>query len=251
LPVIIAIVLSLVCTHHARAQYEETDTVEVIAPPVVTYDSDDDYGTPREELPPELREVPDTTVSKLKKEKDFEYANDDEYLDKPQVMQDDTNTGRNYQQFRFGPAARTILYILLIGFFVFLIYRLIVVNNLYLFRKNKTLAVDDEVVEEEISEDSIDDRIRRAAGEKDYRTAVRYLYLKGLHLLRDKGWIRYHAQATNHDYVYQVNQYPVAEDFRFLTRIYDYVWYGEFAVSEDQFARLQTDFQRFYQALKR
>lgn len=235
-----------------QAQEDPVDTlIEVAEPPVQSYDKDDDYNTANQALPPELRKVPDSTVSRLKRDKAFAYANDDAYLEKeiPGQESDESAWDGGYQFFS-SLGVRIMMYVLLAAFLIFVIYRIIVVNNLYFISSRKKLVHDDDGVEEDITDENIDERIRRAAGAGDYRTAIRYSYIKGLRLLNEKGWIRLHAQATNHDYVYQVSKYPVAGDFNFLTRVYDYVWYGEFAVNNEQYARLQTDFQKFYLAIK-
>jgi hypothetical protein len=231
-------------------QAQDDPVEETIAPPVQSYDKDDDYNTGNKELPPELRKVPDSTVRRLKQEKAFAYANDDAYLEKDKpVTEEEADTWDGFYQFFSSGAVKVLLYILLGLFFLFVIYRIIVVNNLYFISSKKKLIHEDGG-EEEITDENIDEKIRAAAGTGDYRTAVRFSYIKGLRLLNDKGWIRLHTQATNHDYMYQVSKYPVAGDFNFLTRVYDYVWYGEFAVTGDQYARLQTDFQNFYKAVK-
>lgn len=240
-----------VCTP-LQAQEDQADTlIEVAEPPVQSFDEDDDYNNANQALPPELRKVPDSTVRRLKRDKAFAYANDDAYLEKEeQGKERETSTWDGAYKFFSSDAVRVLMYILLGMFLIFVIYRIIVVNNLYFVSSRKKLIHDDDGGEEDISDENIDEKIRKAAGAEDYRTAIRYSYIKGLRLLNDKGWIRMHAQATNHDYIYQVSKYPVAGDFNFLTRVYDYVWYGEFAVNNEQYARLQTDFQKFYLAIK-
>ena len=177
--------------------------------------------------------------------------NGDEYLQKEEKKKKrDTSAWDGAYEFFSSGAVSVLMYVLLALFLIFVIYRIIVVNNLYFISSKKKLIHDDDGSEEDITDENIDEKIRSAAGAADYRTAIRYSYIKGLRLLNDKGWIRLHAQATNHDYMYQVSKYPVAGDFNFLTRVYDYVWYGEFAVNNEQYARLQTDFQKFYSAIK-
>jgi hypothetical protein len=200
---------------------------------------------------PSVRKVSETVVDSLKRDEDFAYANDDSYLkQKKEEEKPRSSFWDGFNSFFKGGTVRTITYILLIAFFLFVIYRIIIVNNLFLFISSKKIRTDDEQEEEDFRDENLDDKINKAIREKDYRSAIRFQYLKGLRLLNDKGWIRYHAQATNHDYVYQLSQHPVAGDFRFLTQVYDYVWYGEFALNDEQFTRLQTNFKSFYQVVK-
>jgi hypothetical protein len=204
-----------------------------------------------EEALPSVRTVSAKVVDSLKQDADFAYANDESYLKQKKVEEQPRSSfWDGFNNFFKKDTVRTITYILLIAFFLFVIYRIIIVNNLFLFTSSKKIRTDDEQEDDAISDESLDDKINKAIRDKDYRSAIRYQYLKGLRMLSDRGWIRYHAQATNHDYVYQLSQHPVAGDFRFLTQVYDYVWYGEFALNDEQFTRLQTDFKRFYQVVK-
>jgi hypothetical protein len=251
-PMLIGLLFFFFASSPLQAQEDQVDTlIEVTEPPVQAFDKDDDYNTASQALPPELRKVPDSTVRRLKRDKAFAYANDDALLEKEEQREErQTSTWDGAYRFFSSDAVRVLMYVLLGLFLIFVIYRIIVVNNLYFIPSRKKLVHDDDGGEENISDENIDVKIRNAAAAGDFRTAIRYSYLKGLRLLNDKGWIRMHAQATNHDYLYQVSKYPVAGDFNFLTRVYDYVWYGEFVVNDEQYARLQTEFQKFYLAIK-
>lgn len=253
-PAGIALLLFFFCSFNSVfAQDEEemtTDSTVIVLPP---QESTNDFSSHYEEPAPQLRQVDDSAVNKLKRSKDFAYANDNSLKEEEEkaAVSGYRDPWRGFYDFFDSTLVKTIAYILVIGFLLFVIYRIVVVNNLFLAGRSKRLKEEEgEELEEEITPGNIDDKIRQAIDAKDYRSAIRYLYLKGLQVLDDKGWISYHAQATNHDYVYQVNKFPVAGDFRFLTQVYDYVWYGEFAVNDEQFTRLHSDFQRFYQAVK-
>lgn len=199
---------------------------------------------------PTVRKVSEKVVDSLKRDEDFAYANDDSYLHRGETEDRGSSFWDGFYRFFSGSNVRTVTYILIALFFIFVIYRIIVKNNLFLFYSSKKVRTDDDGEEEDIRDENIDDKISKAIKERDYRSAIRYYYIKGLQLLNNRGLIRYHAQATNHEYVYQLSQHPVAGDFRFLTQVYDFVWYGEFAVNDEQFTRLQSDFKRFYQAVK-
>lgn len=202
-----------------------------------------------------FRTVADSTAMRLKKLEEFAYANDAAYWKKKAEAERTSSSSRkgfwdHFFDFFDAGIVRMLFYGLLIALFLFVIYRVIVVNNLYLTpRSRKLLALDETAGDTELDDEGLAERIRQAITEKDYRLAVRYHYLKTLRSLDDKGWIRYHAQATNHDYMKQVNQHGVAGEFRLLTQVYEYVWYGEFALSEEQFNLVQQHFQNYYHKL--
>lgn len=245
---------------HAQDEPPVVDTaVTAVEAPAAADSEEEDYGEKIRTVlnnPPELRKVPDSTVNSLQKQKDFAYANDPEYWAQEPERQVETRSNSNSKGFWdyfndlfAGKTIRTITYGILIAFFLFVIYRIIVVNRLFLFysgKKAKTAETDEAI---DIEDDNLDEKIQRAVAAKEHRLAVRFMYLKALQLLNDKQWIRYHADGTNHEYVSQMSGHKLATEFGFLTRIYDYMWYGEFTVTEEQFEIVQKNFSHFYNAV--
>jgi hypothetical protein len=241
----------LFCGTLVQAQDEEVmDTI--VAPPV-EYSDDNSEKIEKALAPePEFRQVPDSTIQGLKNRKEFAYANDPGFWKpEPQIQKAPRKGFWDYfHDFFSSDGVRIIVYGLLIAFFVFVVYRIIVVNKLYLFYrsgKTKALAEGDET---DIKDINFDEKIQQALAAGDRRMAVRYMYLKSLKLLNDKQWIRYHADGTNYEYVNQMSGRKLASEFSFLTRIYDYVWYGEFAITPEQFDIVQKNFSHFYNAVK-
>jgi hypothetical protein len=247
----------LFCSALVHAQDEPVvDTVvapDIVAPPVeYTGDHDEKMEKVAEPAAPEFRQVPDTAIQKLKNRKEFAYANDPEFWKPEPKIQNAPRKGfwDHFYDFFSSDGVKTIVYILVIAFFAFIIYRIVVVNKLYLFyRSGKTKAVL-EGEESDIQDINFDEKIQQAMAARDHRMAVRYMYLKSLKLLNDKQWIRYHADGTNFEYVNQMSGRKLATEFSFLTRIYDYVWYGEFAVTQEQFDIVHKNFSHFYNAVK-
>src|SRR5687768_12168571 len=241
---------------YAQDDYEDTDTTGIAVAPVLEEEhiayqekkSREGAGTE----PPVFRQVPDSVTNRLKKQKDFAYANDAAYW--AREPESDEEPKRGFWDYFYGffsqMGVRMLMYGLLIAFFLFIIYRVIVVNNLYLFYRSKKTKnqINDE--EGNIEDENLDEKINKAIDQKEHRLAVRYMYLKALRLLNDRQWIRFHTQATNYEYVHQMSGHKMGEEFRFLTRIYDYVWYGEFTLNNEQFDVVHKNFLHFYNAVK-
>ncbi len=87
--------------------------------------------------------------------------------------------------------------------------------------------------------------IEEAVGQRSYRLAVRLLYLQTLKRLTDAEQIRYKPDKTNRQYVYELANSPLQADFEGLTRQFEFVWYGDLPVDEDQFRSVRQDFQAF------
>jgi len=273
LPLIGCLLILLTWSPLLQAQTAEIDSVlEEISAPPVEEENNGPNGKINLSDPLEFRAVPDSTVHRFQKDDDFAYANDPEYWagereqeikrkreqekrDREKRIRLQETQGYKkgfwdyFNDFFSGSAIRNITYIALITFFLFVIYRLIVVNKLFLFysAKKAKAEVGGEAVD--IKDDNLDERIKNAVDARQLRLAVRFMYLKTLQLLNDKQWIRYHADATNYEYVNQMSKHKLGTEFGFLTRIYDYVWYGEFTLTDEQFEIVYKNFSHFYNAL--
>jgi hypothetical protein len=257
-PFVLCTAFLLCCAPLVQAQDDEVvvDSAVVEAPAV---EFGDDNGALKlgtmQQQEPEFRKVPDSAIQSLKSRKEFSYANDPKAWERdpePQVETKSNSKGfwHYFYQFFSVKTIRRFTYGILIAFFVFVIYRIIVVNKLFLFhtfRKAKLAAETEDAGD--ITATNLDEKIRQMISANDHRMAVRYMYLKALQLLSEKQWIRYHADGTNYEYVNQMNGRKLANEFGFLTRVYDYVWYGEFAITGEQFDTVHKNFSHFYNAL--
>ena len=194
----------------------------------------------------EVRTVPDSVVEKMKKDKDFAYANDMSYWVR-QAPRDRNWLDRMMSALSRSVALKFMLYALLTAAIIFGLYQVMVVNNFFILsRTKKTRNAKGETVEVSVNE-NLDQKINEAINSKSYRHAIRYMYLKTLKVLSDNNLITLHAKSTNQDYVRQLYNYDNLGQFRQLTRIYEYVWYGEFDPTEIQFDIIKTNFNRFNQ----
>ncbi len=82
--------------------------------------------------------------------------------------------------------------------------------------------------------------IAQAIQEKDYRLAVRFYYLQILQKLTDKELIVWQQEKTNEDFIREIAQLKFASDFTEITRLYDFVWYGNFEINEPEFLKITT-----------
>ena len=137
-----------------------------------------------------------------------------------------------------------IFWILAIGLFVYLVYRLFLSNSSFLSRSRKNIASDIAVIDEENASDP-DSPLRNAIRNGNYRLAVRYLYLQSLQRLSEKKFIEINTNKTNYEYVMEVRRHKFANEFASLTLQYEYVWYGEYPVDEKLFEQIQGSFTQF------
>ena len=137
-----------------------------------------------------------------------------------------------------------IFWIIAIGLFGYLVYRLFLSNSSFLSRNRKNIASDIAVIEEENASDP-DALLRNAIKSGNYRLAVRFLYLQSLKRLSEKKFIEINTNKTNYEYVSEIRRHKFANEFASLTLQYEYVWYGEYPVDERLFEQIQDGFTQF------
>ena len=198
---------------------------------------------------PSLRTLPDSTVRRWQRDPDFAYANDPAYWKTrpPQSNSFAVALGR----FLSSRGFRYTVLILLGALLLFAIVRIAMENNVSLFYRRRPGKKDGagEDMDGLPPAEDLDERIQFFLKAGDRRQVTRYLYLKTLHLLSDRGLIHWHVEATNHDYLRELKGTPTEAPFRFLTRAYEMVWYGEFILSEPSFLRLHEHFTDLYKTL--
>lgn len=130
--------------------------------------------------------------------------------------------------------------------FYFLIHLVISKEGNLLFgKRNKNTETYGEVFEENIHEINFPKNIAEFEIRGDYRSAIRYHFLFVLKKLSDKNLIDWNPEKTNKDYRNELVKYPLGKVFDELSRIFDYVWYGEFQVNVHNYQRLKQPYENF------
>ncbi len=134
-------------------------------------------------------------------------------------------------------------YLIIFAILVFVIWLFYKLNPGATFFKSKEKpAVFFSEEEEIIKSKNIKKLIEKALAKKDFRLAVRYYYLLVLKKLTDAELIHYEFDKTNSDYFSEITSEKINTGFRKVTVLYDYIWYGSFAVTEEDFLKAQKTF---------
>ena len=145
---------------------------------------------------------------------------------------------------------KVFLWILAIGVAVFVILRIVGMEKVMWLVKGRKEAPLNFVSEDtDIYAINFNEAIEDAISKKEFRLAIRLLYLKSLRQLADKNLIHWKINKTNVDYSAELSRTNFADSFNLITRIYEFAWYGEFAVDEDAFRQAQLLFNQFQQKL--
>jgi uncharacterized membrane protein len=139
---------------------------------------------------------------------------------------------------------------ILLAFIIFLIVK--VVDKRGASGKSRIVASRDysfEELEENLKELDLDDYLRKALSQEDYRAAVRLYYLKVIQQLDQLALIQWKRDKTNRDYLRELSTHPKNSHFQRLTINYEYVWYGDVSLSVQQFEAIEPSFKEFMNAL--
>lgn len=240
---------------HSQIKQEEIDSVtQILSPP----DEENDLSTDEEEtfypdtLKQNFRSVVYDSIQAINDDKGFYYKRYMDSLLRAAVVkrtkpERDVNlSGEGFFNSLFG----IIFWIVAIGLFGYLVYRLFLSNSALFSRRRKNISSDIEVA---LQEDSNDPEVllRNAIRNGNYRLAVRFLYLQVLNKLAERKIIEITSNKTNYEYVTEVRKHKFANEFASLTLKYEYVWYGEYPVDEKLFTQIQGSFVQFNKNLSR
>ena len=143
-----------------------------------------------------------------------------------------------------------ILWTFVICFVGFILYQLFLSEGGFRRRSKKAKDIVAEVEEEIITPESdFDGLIRQALQNGNYRQAVRYQYLRTLHLLAGKNLVNLAPDKTNFQYVTEIGNADLRQAFAGLTLNYEYVWYGEFDIDKNIYEKIETNFRLLNQKI--
>jgi len=137
-----------------------------------------------------------------------------------------------------------IVLFLLIKFFLKVNSNAIISNT-----SNKAVVsiTEDEAL---IKNKNLSNFIQKAIAQKNYRLAVRYYYLLLLQQLEVKELIIWEQQKTNDDYIHEISETNLKSSFSKVTRLYDFVWYGNFEINELEFGSVEAEFEQIKNLIK-
>lgn len=109
----------------------------------------------------------------------------------------------------------------------------------------ETAAIYFSEEEKIVKSQDIQKLISEAVKNNDFRLAVRYYFLYSLQKLNERELIHYKADKTNAEYQSEIASKDLKFGFGQITRIYEFIWYGDFHVSKEEFKRAESVFLKF------
>lgn len=127
---------------------------------------------------------------------------------------------------------------------LFYIIRALIQKDMYWLFKKKGRKIDVPVDDIELNLTTVNflSLLEKTINEKQYRLSIRYYYLWLLQRLQDQQQIVWNIEKTNADYLNEIKDTKLKEDFTYLSYIYNNIWYGEFEITETEFKQAQKSF---------
>ncbi len=173
------------------------------------------------------RRIPQADAQKLANDKDFWYANkpmpgEEPVVDRPWLAN----------------LFRVIFWVLVGAIAVGIV---VVCIRMFAFKGGGRYvhAMPVEEHADNIFEMDFDSSLANAIAVQDYRLATRLLFLKLLRTMADRNIIAYSIEKTNFDYLFELGRSPYFNSFSVVARGYEYVWYGNFNIQQNQFMQLK------------
>lgn len=145
-----------------------------------------------------------------------------------------------------------ILAALLIIFVIYLIVKAILnKEGSWIFGRNsQSTIIDYTEIEKNIHLIDFKKLITKAVENGEKRIATRYYYLWLLKKMSDSSIIEWHPEKTSTEYSYEIKNPEMKENFNYLSYLYNYIWYGEFEISDDVFNQTKNAFEKAIAAIR-
>lgn len=157
--------------------------------------------------------------------------------------------------FQVSPEVFTIIkilfYLALGGLVLYIAIKLLVGEGSSSFFTRKEVALSPlKIQEDHIEKVDLDAFIKEALAARNYRLAVRYMFLKSLKQLSVENLIHWHFDKTNTDYYNELEDPTLKTNFKQIAYLYDNIWYGEYALDEQGYYQAKQDFDQLNKRTK-
>lgn len=112
-------------------------------------------------------------------------------------------------------------------------------------KKNESLPLDINNTEQLIQSANFEELIARVEKQGDTRQIIRLYYLWLLKDFKDKELIVWLPEKTNADYMAELRNEVLRKQFSYLSYLYNYIWYGEFSINDQEYLSAKNSFLKY------
>ncbi len=144
----------------------------------------------------------------------------------------------------------SIMYLIIAAAIIFIIIKLLKTDLRSVFYlPRKRMKISHKELTDDITKMTLHKLISKAEQEQNFRLAIRYLFLKELKILKEAGLIDWKIDKTNKDYIVELKSElsknkELKKDFEEKTSIYEYTWYGNFEISEEEYEKYSSPYKK-------
>jgi hypothetical protein len=148
-----------------------------------------------------------------------------------------------------GEAFEIVLIFLMLAILTFFIYKILGMDKAGPFGKNNPSGLDYSLLEENLQNINFQQAIQDAVYEKNFRMAVRLLYLQSLKNLTDHKLINWQINKSDEAYIQELNGNLLQQSFIDITLQFESNWYGGIPIDENEFRTVSERFINFNEKL--
>lgn len=140
---------------------------------------------------------------------------------------------------------RYIIIAVFIALIVFVVIKFTGVDFKLFTGKSKAITIPYAESSDNIHEIDFKTEIDKAIRDTNYRLAVRLMYLRSLKRLNNNNLINWQPEKTNQTYIKEITDPHKREQFSLLTTQFEYIWYGEFFIDQENFNQVKNSYDEF------
>ncbi len=119
----------------------------------------------------------------------------------------------------------------------------------WIFAKSSTNKIKYDAIEDNLHIIDFNKLIETTKKSGNHRLEIRYYYLWILKKLSDSETIILHHEKTNSDYCNEIISDTTKANFKYVSYLYSYIWYGEFDLTDETYESSKESFVKMLQSL--
>lgn len=134
----------------------------------------------------------------------------------------------------------------------FVLYKVLYNKNQYFIKHEQEKDPLDSLayVERNLMNSDLSPYIKGAIEGRNYALGIRYLQLLNIQKLAQAGHIKWKHSKTNADFANEIQDNALRAGFEECTRIFDYIWFGQFELNESDFSQYEQLFNQYQHQIK-